>query len=211
MTGSLFSYTLDNVSVRSARQTELEAMYMARVTAMKQKDEMVAPPSLNILHQEYSGFEAENMQHQWNADGAYFMIANIPEQDASVFIPDENGNAVAGFCSIIYDPQNNPEIFQMGNLFTIGSNHPVGRVLLSNCIDIARQTDAQSILINAPLERSAKWYEENALFETLEGQGSILSSHFNMMELMRDNFDEAQKRLQDFSRSRLAKPIANGE
>lgn len=215
MENKTFSYDIPEVSIRNAEQDDLQIMAYARVVATQQKEHgQQQPTPFHVFDKAYHLDEADKMKRAWNTEGTQFIIANVPLHQVNFVIPDHNtsikGSAVAGYCATRHDPKEDAAIFHLDDLFAVESQYPVGRILMDNCIEMAKQSGAERIRLNAPFKNSQKWYaklgfekyappglvgmhfggfgEEEVQNDTLSSQTQIV----NLLELHRDNFDKAQ-------------------
>lgn len=212
-------YQVSDISVRFASEADLESLFIVRAIATQQKENKKTNLNpVETLSKFYHSYEADAMIRQWKKDGMQYLLASVPADHVHYKIPDKNDpsqkNTVTGFLGTQYDPQENASTFHLHDLFATRSNYPVGSLLMTHCLHMAKASDAEYIRLNAPFKESRKWYDKigfqhytppgligqhfGGYGETEETAGIFngLSKSAYLLQLHRDNFDQALDILQ---------------
>lgn len=192
----------DTVQIRPAHADELEQIFMMRIVAGYQKDLHQPFPPLDVLRKIYANGEHQNMERDWSQTGAQFFVANVPYHEVTPVIMDHKGKALAGYCSVRYDPESNPDVFYFENLYTPKSDYRIGSMLMAHCIHEAQNSEAERIRFSAPYNQSQQWYE-NLGFETTH---HIKETGLKIMELKIENASDVLTKLYDKINTQSASP-----
>lgn len=209
------SSAFPDISIRPAKKLDLRKISYVWHTAYLQKDiERPEPPTAIELDQMYRSTGQDIFEKSWERRQNRFLIASVPANKVSFKIPDKNDQAMAGICefsqeSIRYDKDKLMDALYIERLYTVKSKKsPVGKALMLECLDMAKELDVEAIVLDAPFEDSKEWYIDKVGFQpflTTIFRPDSLHPHnpkSRALVLYKDNFDQAQDLL-------LARPTAS--
>lgn len=199
-----------NITIRPAQPCDLRNIsYVWHASYLQKERAIDTPPTEQEMERMYRNEGRNIFETNWEQKNNRFLVASVPTHKLapqSLTIPDQK-KAVAGMCefsqeSIRYDGDQYMDALYIERLYTIKTQQcPVGKALMSACLDIAEKSDVKAIVLDAVFASSRQWYEQEIGFQRMD---SMIwrpdSNHPHLpkasaMILYRDNFSQAKARL----------------
>lgn len=206
-----------NINIRPAQQHDLRKIsYVWHMAYLQKEKQEAKPPTAIELDQMYRSEGKGMFERSWIQKNNNFIVASVPTSKVSFVVPDK-GQAMAGMCeysreSIKYNDREYMDALYLERLYTIKTKQcPVGKALMLECINIAKEMQVSAIVLDAQFKASREWYIDQIGFEPFQSQVFRPESNrphhpkSQALFLHRDNFDDAEKLLKGNPAS-VAKP-----